>query len=94
MWKKADAMTNFVNYVTYNQLGGIDKSVPRHVMERWLFEFETNNRPALDVWELRRSEIYDGAIEVRLSPRYEIDQRDTNWRSWQYTFYPYEVFNT
>lgn len=88
-------MTNFVNYVTYNQYGGIEKSVPRQVLERWLVEFETGNKLALDVWELRRSEYgHPDAIEVRLSPRFEIDQRDTNWRSWQYTFYPYEVYNT
>jgi hypothetical protein len=82
-------MTFFVNYVTYNKFGGIDKSIPREVLENWLLMHEQTGKPVLDIWELRRSEIYDGAIEVRLSPAYELDGKDDNWRSWHYTFYPY-----
>lgn len=85
-------MNDFVNYVAYNQYGGVDKSIPRSVLESWLLMYENNPyHLVLGIWELRRSEIDPEAIEVRLAPQFEIDQKDNNWRSWNYTFYPYRI---
>lgn len=82
---------SFVNYVTYNQYGGVDRSVPKDRLETWLINFEQGGHLALGIWELRRSETHSDAIDVRLAPPYEIDGKDNNWRTWNYTFYPYVI---
>jgi len=83
-------MSNFVNYVAYNQYGGISHSVPKNTMEGWLKDFRENGKLALGVWELQYSSEFD-CIQVRIAPQFELDGRDSNWRSWNYSFYRYVI---
>lgn len=80
-------MDEFTEYVAYNQYGGTDRRLPRELLESWLASFELDGTLALGVWELRRAECQE-CIDVRLSPKFEIDGRDTNWSSWNYSFEP------
>jgi len=83
---------NFTEYVAYNQYGGIEKRVDRSWLEDMLKRFIKYRVPQLGCWELREGD--DGAIDVRISPRCDIDagqrhNNDNNWRTWNYTFVPY-----
>lgn len=78
---------NFKEYVAFNEKGGIEKRVPRDMMEAWLKLHESSGRLVLGCWEFRRGDEPD-EIQVRLSPQCELDGKDNLWRKYL-SFVPY-----
>lgn len=62
--------------------------VRAELIRAWLTRYEILGELALGCWELRENELNPMHIDIRLTPRMELDQRDNRWYSWNYTFMP------
>lgn len=80
----------FDYYVAYDIRGVVTKRVNRTELENALIEFEHEGTLMLGVWELKREEITDDtvAIQVRISPKMDVNCIDDNWRRPTHTFVP------
>lgn len=57
-------------------------------MIKALTEYERDGTLYRGVWELRIGDYEVMRIDARLSPQFEFNGHDSNWRSWKYSFMP------
>lgn len=81
----------FNQYVALDSFGNVVKTMDRVVLEDALREYNSKHTRFLGIWEFQES--YDEVsrqtfIDARISPVFQIDQHDDNWRRPTYTFIP------
>lgn len=73
-------------YIAYDNYKPV-KRVGKHYLEAALIRYEVSGVLASIVWELRRNPEDPEAIDARIAPKFDLNDKDDNWRSGVYTFY-------